>query len=215
MFQDRADAGAKLLAELPSLDPARTVVIALPRGGVPVAEVIADALGIPLDVALVRKVGVPGHEELALAAVTDGTDPKLSINQDVARAVGLSDQEIWALAKDELAEIDRRRESYLGGRAPIPIKNKSVLLVDDGIATGATMRAALDLLRAQCPARLILAIPVAPVDRLAALAHLADEVICLSTPDPFGAVGAHYRHFDQVPDRAVTEALARNANRPS
>ncbi len=211
MYESRVDAGEKLLASLPRLDPKDTVVVALPRGGVPVAEVIADGLGAPLDIVLVRKVGVPNHKELALAAVTDGSDPKLTVNPELAGALGLSEDDIWQVARPELAEIARRRKIYLGGRASLPVQGKTVLVVDDGIATGATMRASLQLLRAQKPNRLILAVPVAPEDTLRDLAAEADEVICLETPSPFIAVGAHYWRFDQVSDEAVTAALARNA----
>jgi putative phosphoribosyl transferase len=210
MFEDRIDAGRKLAAALPPLDPAQTVVIALPRGGVPVAEVIAQAIGAPLDIALVRKVGMPGQEELALAAVADGPEPSLVVNKDVARFAGLSEKEIRALAEPELAEIDRRRQVYLGGRPPVPVAGRTVVVVDDGIATGATMRVALKALRAQGPARLILAVPVAPAETVEELSAEADAVVCLSTPSPFVAVGRHYLRFDQVPDRVVIETLARH-----
>ena len=209
-FKDRADAGHRLLAMLPPLDPADTVVIALPRGGVPVADVIAHAIGAPLDVTIVRKVGLPNNPELAVAAVTDGAAPKLFVNEDVARAVGRTEDDIWKLAKSELTEAERRRMRYLGERPPVQIAGKTVLVVDDGIATGSTMHAALGLLRSQEPARIILAIPVAPEESLAEFSDVADEVICLATPRPFYAVGAHYGNFDQVADDTVTDALARN-----
>ena len=211
MLKDRADAGSKLMAKLPSLDPSETIVVALPRGGVPVAEVIADELGASLDIVLVRKVGMPGQPELALAAVTDGPNPRVSINRDLAQAAKISDDEIWDMAQSQLAEIERRRDRYLGGRAPLPIEGKTVLLVDDGIATGATARAALRLLRAQKPRRLILVVPVAPASTLQELIADVDDVVCLSTPRPFVAVGSHYQHFDQVPDRVVAKALEGNA----
>lgn len=214
MYRDRAQAGARLLERLPPLDPAETVVIALPRGGAPVAEVIARSLGAPLDLALVRKVGLPGHRELALAAVTDGDNPQITINRDVARHARLTDEEIMELAKPELAEIDRRRALYFGERPRPSVKGKTVLVVDDGIATGSTARAALALLRAQEPARLILAVPVAPVDILSEIDREVDDVICLSSPSPFIAVGAHYLNFDQVDDRTVIEILER-ANAPN
>lgn len=210
MFNDRADAGARLLAQLPPLDAAQTVIVALPRGGVPVADVIAEALGAPLDVALVRKVGLPGQEELALAAVTDGDDPQISVNDAVARFANLGEDRIRDLAQRQLPEIDRRRVLYLGGRRPLPVRGKTVVVVDDGIATGMTMLAALKLLSAQDPARLIVAVPVASHEALEGLAPLADEVVCLSTPRPFVAVGMHYRHFDQVPDEIVVEILKRH-----
>jgi len=206
MFDDRANAATMLLAKLPVLDPGKTVVVALPRGGVPIGAIIADALGAPLDIALVRKVGLPGQRELALAAVTDGTEPRLSINRSVASYAGLTESQIWELAKPELAEIDRRRDRYLGGRPPLPVRGKTVLVVDDGIATGTTMRAALEFLRAQEPAKVIVAVPVAAEDSLEGLD--ADQIVCLKTPDPFIAVGVHYRYFDQVSDDTVVRLLS-------
>lgn len=210
MFQDRAEAGRKLAARLPQSVQRDTVVIALPRGGLPVAEVIAETIGAQLDIALVRKVGLPGQKELALAAVTDGETPRISINRDVADSAGYSDEDIWDLAREQLREIDRRRSVYLSGRATVPVAGKSVIVVDDGIATGATMRAALQFLRAQGPRRIVVAVPVAPREVVAEMAQVADEVICLDTPEPFYAVGAHYRHFEQVPDEAVAAILARH-----
>ncbi len=210
MFQDRAEAGRRLLAALPPLKGAETVVVALPRGGVPVAEPIAEALGAPLDVVLVRKVGVPGHRELALAAVTDGDDPVLSVNEAVARHAGLDRAAIRELAQPQLDEIARRRETWFAGREAIEVKGKTVIVVDDGIATGATMRASLRALRARDPARIVLAVPVAPADTLEDLEGLADTVLCLETPQPFIAVGAHYQSFGQVPDAEVGVALARS-----
>lgn len=213
MFTDRTDAGRKLLENLPPLDPAGTVVLALPRGGVPVAEVIAEGLGAPLDIVFVRKVGMPGHRELALAAVTNGSDPALTVNEALARSTGFGRDRIWELAQPELHEIARRRDLYLGGRAALPLKGKTVIVVDDGIATGATMRASLALVRKRQPARVILAVPVAPADTLDSLAALADEVLCLETPSPFYAVGTHYRNFEQVSDAEVAAALSRSAER--
>lgn len=213
MFTDRTEAGERLLAALPELDKDGSVVVALPRGGVPVAEVIAAARDLPLDVALVRKVGVPGQPELAVAAVTDGAEPQISINEDVARATRLTQADIRDLAEVQLQEIARRRALYLGGRDPIPLRGRTVLVVDDGIATGATARAALQLLRKQAPAALILAVPVAPPETLAALEEDADRVICLETPRAFQAVGLHYRDFTQVSDSAVSAAIARNRAR--
>ena len=213
MFRNRQDAGRRLLDRLPPLAAEDTVVIALPRGGLPVAEVIAEAIGAPLDIALVRKVGYPGQPELALAAVTDGDNPQLAVNQDVARIAGLNDADIRALAEPELAEIHRRRQLYLKGRPPVPLTGKIAVVVDDGIATGATMRAALRLVRAAGPSRLIVAVPVGPADRIADLKRDCDELSGLETPQPFHAVGLHYQVFDQVPDATVTEILERHAHR--
>lgn len=209
MFADRADAARRLLDRLPPL-PADTVVIALPRGGLPLADVIATALNLPMDIALVRKVGMPGQPEFAAGAVTDAGGVAVTVNPE-ALAAGLSEDQVRAMARDELGELRRRRETYLGGRAPLPIKGKTVLVVDDGIATGATMRAALRLLRAGGAARLVLAVPVAPPDTLAALARDADEVICLETPSPFYSVGMHYRVFGQVDDDEAIAILRRHA----
>lgn len=215
MFRDRTDAGKQLLERMPTLDAAEVVVEALPRGGVPVAEVVAEGLGAPLDIVMVRKVGLPGQRELALAAVTNGADPVLTVNEHVSRSAGLNIDRIWELAEPELREIARRRELYLGGRPAIPIKGKAVIVVDDGIATGATMRASLRHVRARGPARLILAVPVSPADTLAELSAMVDEVVCLETPRPFHAVGVHYTSFEQVSDAAVKSALARASNRMS
>lgn len=203
-FTDRQDAARRLLAALPELGP-DVVVEALPRGGVPLAAVVARALSAPLDLVLVRKIGVPGHEELAVAAVTDGAAPV--INRDVARQARLTEEDIDRLARPQQEEIVRRRALYLGGRAAVPVAGRTVLVVDDGIATGATMRAALKLLRAKGAARIVVAVPVAPREALAELRREADEVVCLTAPEPFYAVGQVYDDFAQVSDREVVEAL--------
>ena len=213
MFTNRDDAARRLLQRLPTLEPSSTVILALPRGGLPVADVIAEALGAPLDIVLVRKIGVPGQPEFAVGAVTDGNEPRITINDDVARLTGLEAAQIRALAQQELPEIDRRRELYLKGRPPVPLTGKTVVVVDDGIATGATMRAALRLVRDAGPARLIAAVPVGPADTIAALAADCDSLICLESPADFRAVGLHYRDFGQVPDAVVTEILERHAHR--
>jgi putative phosphoribosyl transferase len=213
MFEDRREAGHDLLKRLGRLDPENSVILALPRGGLPVADVIADALAIPLDIVLVRKIGVPGQPEFAVAAVTDGKTPKITVNEDVARMTGLGAAEIARLAERELPEIDRRREIYLKGRPPLPLAGRVVVVVDDGIATGATMRAALRLVRDAGPARLIAAVPVGPTDTIASLQPECDEVICLECPAHFRAVGLHYREFEQVSDAVVTKILERHAHR--
>ena len=213
MFTDRREAGQRLLERLEQLDPKNTVILALPRGGLPVADVIAEALGVPLDIVLVRKVGVPGQPELAVAAVTDGQSPKITVNEDVARMTGLDHADIARLADRELPEIHRRREIYRNGRPPISLAGKIVVVVDDGLATGATMRAALRLVRDENPARLIAAIPVAPAAAIAALESESDEVICLECPSEFRAVGLHYRDFGQVSDATVSSILDHHARR--
>jgi len=208
MFKDRAEAGRLLADRLGPLDPATAIVLALPRGGVPVAAEIARASGVPLDLVFVRKIGAPGQPELALGAIVDGAEPQLVINTEVARAFGLGDDRVRARAEPLLAEIERRRETWLGGRQPLPLKGKTAIIVDDGIATGASIRAALKAVDAQAPARVTVALPVAPADAIADLAALADDVVCLQTPTPFIAVGNHYRDFAQVTDREVAEILA-------
>lgn len=208
-FRNRLDAGQRLAERLASLDTENAVVIALPRGGVPIGAVVADRLGIPLDVLLVRKISAPDQPELAVGAVTDGKAMRVTINRDIQSELGLSDDEIEELAKRELPEIERRRKSYYRDRAPIRLEGKTVIVVDDGVATGATVNSALRLIRAEEPARLILALPVAPADAIARLERVADDVICLQTPSPFYAVGAHYADFSQVSDQEVIEILNR------
>ncbi|PWJ20569.1 phosphoribosyltransferase [Jannaschia seohaensis] len=211
MFIDRKEAGERLLPRLQALDLDDVVVVALPRGGLPVADVVAEGLGAPLDIALVRKVGVPSQPEYAVAAVTDGDDPRITVNKDVARMARLDDAAIRELAERELPELRRRREVYLKGRPPVPLAGKNVIVVDDGIATGATMRAALHLIRDEGPARLVAAVPVAPRDTVEEMRRECDEVICLETPDFFQAVGLHYRDFRQVTDAEVATILHRHA----
>lgn len=209
-YQDRAEAAEVLLDALPPLTNHKTVVIALPRGGVPVAAPIADALGAPLDVILVRKVGAPGNPELAVGAIT-GADPKdLYLNTPVMRALELSQAEVQALAKKELSELVRRRDTYLEGHAPAPLEGRTVILVDDGIATGSTVRAALHAIRSKDPEEVILAVPVASSEVLAALQQDVDLVVCPEPHLPLGAVGAAYQVFTQTSDDEVI-ALLRSA----
>lgn len=210
-FCDRRDAGRQLLPLLPRLDREKSVVVALPRGGVPVAEEIARPLDLPLDVILVRKVGLPRHPELAVAAVADGAEPVLIINREIARQAGLSDADIKALATPELAEIERRRKLWHRARPVMAVAGKTVVVVDDGVATGATMKAALDALRKAGAERLILAVPVAAPDALAELRKRVDEAICLCAPERFTSVGGHYMDFRQITDAEVAEALAAQA----
>ncbi len=207
-LRDRSEAG-RLLAE--ALRPRVTppcVVLALPRGGVPVAREIARALGCPLDLVMVRKIGAPGQPELALAAVANGEAPVLVVNEEVRRMSGVDEAWLEAAKARELEEIARRRRRYLADRAPAPVTGRTAILVDDGVATGATTRAALRAVRRRRPQRLILAVPVAPPETLSALAREADEVVCLHTPDDFMAVGQFYHDFHQVDDEEVMAALA-------
>jgi len=207
MFADRREAGRKLAQSLPEFERESTIVMALPRGGLPVAEEVALALNLPLDIVLVRKVGAPGYPELAVGAVTDGDDMRLTINKDVAGSIGLDEGQVRDLARKVLPELERRKKLYLGNRASLPVKGKTVIVVDDGVATGATLRAALDVLRQRGVERLVVALPVAPVEIMGELRKLADEVVCLQTPSPFLAVGAHYGIFDQVSDEEVIRIL--------
>jgi putative phosphoribosyl transferase len=212
-FTDRIEAGKRLAEQLPPVDPGNAVVVALPRGGVPVGAVIADQLGIPLDVIIVRKVGAPGQPELAVGAVSEREGMQVTVNREIAAALGLSDQDVERLAEAQLPVIERRQKEYFGDRKATPLRGKTVIVVDDGVATGATARAALRIVRREHPARIILALPVAPDDTLALLAKEADEVVCVDTPVPFLSVGTHYRDFSQVSDAEVIDALRQRAGR--
>ena len=207
-FEDRRDAGRQLAAALMRYQQSRAVVLALPRGGVPVGFEVAKALRTPLDLLLVRKIGAPGHAELGIGAVVDGAEPQLVMNEEIVRRVrpppGYIDEE----TRRQLAEIERRRHHYLGDRPPVRVEGRTAILVDDGIATGGTVRAALRGLSRIRPARLVLAVPVAPADSLDELAGDCDDVVCLATPEPFYAVGPHYRDFTQTEDDEVIRLLA-------
>ena len=178
-FVDRTDAGQQLSKALARYKDRRPVVLALPRGGVPVAAEIAAALGAPLDLILVRKIGVPFQPELAMGAVVDGGEPVIVRNEDVISLSGVSEQEFNTIRDQQLAEIERRRKLYLGDRPHPPVAGRTVLVVDDGVATGATTRAALHAIRLRKPSKLVLAVPVAPTDTLEKLRGEADEVVCL------------------------------------
>jgi len=208
-FRNRADAGRRLAAALAGYKNEQPVVLALPRGGVPVAAEIAAALHAPLDLVLVRKLGVPVQPELAMGAVVDGSVPIIVRNEDVIQLTGVSEEEVQAVCAEELAEIERRRQQYLGTRARVDPAGRVVIVVDDGIATGATTRAALRALRLRGPKKLILAVPVAPTETLAAMREEADEVVCLEDYADFGAIGFFYSDFRQTSDSEVIAALAR------
>ena len=207
-FADRPHAGRRLAAALDQFRGQDAVVLALPRGGVPVAFEVAKALTAPLDVLIVRKIGAPGHQELGLGAVVEGRDPQIVLNEEVVRLVAPPAGYIEAETVRQLAEIERRRRRYVGDRAPAPIAGTVAIVVDDGIATGGTMKAALRGVRRHGPARLVLAVPVAPADSLVALGAECDEIVCLATPEPFYAVGGHYRDFTQTEDDEVVALLA-------
>lgn len=208
-LENRAAAGRALAARLLDRRDAGAVVLALPRGGVPVAAEIASALGAPLDLVFVRKIGAPGEPELAIGAVVDGGHPETVVNEDVLAGVGAPPGYFESERDRQLAEIGRRRAAYLRGRAPVPLAGRTAIVVDDGIATGATVAAALRSVRAAKPARVILAVPVAAPDALDRLRAEADEIVCLSAPALFGGVGSHYRDFAQVSDDEVIALLDR------
>ncbi len=212
LFQDRRDAGRRLAERLAAQEYAEPVVLGLPRGGVPVAAEVADRLGAPLDVVLVRKLGAPDQKELAIGAVVDGAVPEIVLNDDIIEDLGVSQDHIDAEAGRELAVIERRRHAWLEGR-PFPvIAGKTVIIVDDGIATGATVRAALVAVRRGRPERLVVAVPVASREAVEHLRGFADEVIALEAPEAFGAIGYFYADFSQVEDEEVAAILG--AHRP-
>ncbi len=207
-FAGRQEAGRLLAARVVALGLRDPVVYALPRGGVPVAAEVADALHAPLDLVLVRKIGAPGQPELALGAVVDGDAPETVLNPHIVAATGASEAFIEAARRRELAEIERRRTRYLAGHPRVDPAGRDAVVVDDGIATGATARAALHALRRRGAARLVLATPVAPADTLEALRGEADEIVCLFVPAPFFGIGAFYRDFHQLADDEVVDLLA-------
>ncbi|TMM05756.1 MAG: phosphoribosyltransferase [Actinobacteria bacterium] len=210
-FYDRRDAGRRLAERLSAeLEGDDVIVLGLPRGGVPVAAEVAEALGAPLEVFLVRKLGVPGHEELAMGAIASGGVRVL--NEDVVGALGIGDEDIERVAGRELTELERRERAYREGRAAAELGGRTGVLVDDGLATGASMRAAVLAVRRSGAKRVIVAVPVAPRAACAALQNEADQVICLQTPEKFIAVGAHYDDFAEISDDEVTELLRRTTD---
>lgn len=207
LFQDRTDAGQKLARALTKYKAQHPVVLALPRGGVPVAAEVAAALDAPLDLVLVRKIGVPSQPELAMGAVTDGGEPAIVRNREIIEMCGISTQEFDAVCDRELAEIERRRNRYLGDRGRAEVAGQVVIIVDDGIATGATTLAAIKAVRARKPKELVLAVPVAAFDTVKKLQAEVDAIVCLDTPDELGAIGYFYRDFRQVDDEEVVAIL--------
>jgi putative phosphoribosyl transferase len=208
-FADRGEAGRRLADKLMHLKDRQPVVLALPRGGVAVGFEIARALDAPLDIVLVRKIGVPWQPELALGAVTDGTSHETFIDRDLATSLNVPESYIEEETVRQLEEIERRRKSYSQGRPALGVGGRTAILVDDGIATGSTMRVALRAVRRRGPARLVLAVPVAPPDTFAVLRDGADEAVCLETPARLEAIGFYYRDFHQMSDAEVTDLLAR------
>ncbi len=207
MFTDRVEAGKALAEAVAKLGLARPVVLALPRGGVPVAAEVARRLKAPLGLLIVRKLGVPGHEELAAGAVGGGTPPVTVFNEHVLAMIGMSEKDFAPRIAEKAREIEERRKTYLGDRAQPEVKGATAIVVDDGIATGATVKAALEVLKKQGAARVVLAVPVAPEDAVAEFEPLVDELVCLQTPEPYIAVGAHYARFPQTSDAEVVELL--------
>ena len=208
-FRNRSDAGRQLAKALAGYKDQQPVILALPRGGVPVAAQVAVALNAPLDLILVRKIGVPFQPELAMGAVVDGSVPIVVRNEDVIKLAGIDESEFKTVCDEELAEIERRRQRYLGSRKHVDVSGRTAIVIDDGIATGATTRAALRATRMRKPKRLVLAVPVAPTESLSALHGDADDVICLEDHEPFGAIGVFYADFSQVADEEVIEILKR------
>ena len=205
-FRDRSDAGRALTAALRQYANRNDIlVLALPRGGVPVAYEVARELGAPLDIFLVRKLGVPGHEEYAMGAIAEGG--AIVLDRDVMRELGIPPRAVESVIEQERAELERRARLYRHGRTPPQVRDRVVILVDDGLATGSTMRAAVQALKSLRPARIVVAVPVAPAETCEALRDVADEVLCLRTPEPFHAVGVWYVDFAQTLDTEVRDLL--------
>lgn len=211
LFADRREAGERLAAALVRFKTQRPVVLALPRGGVPVGFEIAKRLEAPLDVVLVRKIGHPVSPELAVGAIADGPRLEIFIDDKAVAELDVSESYLEAEIARQSYEIDHRRRLYFKNRAPIDIRQCTALVVDDGIATGATMRAALRAVRRRAPAKLVLAVPVAPSSTLESLRREVDEIVCLAAPEDFGAVGLFYADFRPVEDSAVIDLLDRAA----
>jgi len=209
LFRNRADAGRQLAKALLKYKSGHPVILALPRGGVLVEAEVAAALDAPLDLLLVRKIGLPSQPELAMGAVTDGEEPTIIRNDDVVELSGVSAQEFDVVCREERAEIERRRKRYLGDRARSEVAGQVAIIVDDGIATGATTLAAIRTVRRREPKELVLAVPVAPLDTINKLQPEVDAIVCLDMPEDLGAIGYFYRDFHQVSDDEVIATLKR------
>jgi len=213
-FRDRVEAGRMLattLQEYANRDD--VVVLALPRGGVPVGFEVAKALHAPLDVFVVRKLGLPGQEELAMGAIASGGVRVL--NRDLLRALRIPEEVVGQITQEEQRELERREREYRDERSPIDVRGKTVILVDDGLATGSSMRVAVLALKQKGPAQVVVAVPVAPADTCAELQSVADKVVCAVTPQPFLGVGQWYEDFSQTSDEEVRELLRRAATFPA
>jgi putative phosphoribosyl transferase len=209
LFRNRTHAGQKLARALIRYKSLHPVVLALPRGGVLVAAEVAAALDAPLDLVLVRKIGVPNQPELAMGAVTDGEQPMVVRNSEIIESCGISEQEFDGVANEELAEIERRRRRYIGDRAGAKVMGQVAIIIDDGIATGATTLAAIQAVRSRKPKELVLAVPVAPLDTVKKLHSEVDAIVCLDTPEELDAIGYFYHDFHQVSDEEVIATLKR------
>ena len=211
MFKDRVEAGKILADRLEAMGPFENpVILALPRGGVPVAYEVAKRLHAPLDVIIVRKLGAPFNEEFAIGALVEGEPERVVLNEEAVYRLGVGKEYLDQVVAKEREELHRRQQRYRARQNPLEnLEGKTVILIDDGIATGYTMKAALAAIREQNPASIIVAVPVAPPDTLPEIKRLSDQVVVLETPEPFWAVGAHYERFDQTSDEEVLELLKR------
>jgi putative phosphoribosyl transferase len=209
LFRDRHNAGLSLAEELARLELPDPVVLALPRGGVPVAGQVATRLRAPLDVIIVRKVGAPGNPELAVAAIVDGNPPDVVVNREIVEAYGLDEEALAELVKRERPELERRRIAFRGKRRQLAVTGKTAIIVDDGAATGTTVKVAIRALKRRSPREVVVALPVAPPETVRELEREGVRVVCLARPANFLALGYHYRDFTQVPDEAVNAELAR------
>ncbi|HUJ38430.1 MAG TPA: phosphoribosyltransferase family protein [Hyphomicrobium sp.] len=207
IFKDRKQAGELLAEEVARHGYADPVVFGLPRGGVPVAAEVAAKLKAPLDVILVRKIGAPTQPELAIGAVVDGATPEIVRNEELIRELGIPDEVVREEAQRQLEIIEARRKLWVAGRERVPVKGRTAIIVDDGIATGATVRASLHALKRQGSKRTVVATPVAPMQAVEALRQEADDVVCLEAPEYFGAIGFFYLDFSQVSDAEVSRLL--------
>ena len=207
-FRDRTHAGRALAAQLTAYaNRPDTLVLGLPRGGVPVAYEVAQALNLPLDICLVRKLGVPGHKELAMGAIA--SDGVRVLNYDVLSWLAVSDKTLEHVAAHELHELQRRDRAYRGDRPRPKIRDRTVIVIDDGLATGATIKAALEVLRSQQPKKIVVAVPVAPRSACQELANQGYQIVCLATPEPFYAIGLWYENFAQTTDEQVRALLTK------
>ncbi len=209
LFNNRHAAGQQLARALLSFHLLHPVVLALPRGGLPIGFEIAQSLNAPLDILLVRKIGVPSMPEVALGAVVDGSAHQVVWNESLIEALQFKNNDLEALKQQQLHEIERRRQIYRGTKLPPDLVGKTVIVVDDGIATGSTMKVALAALRRIKVAALVVATPVAPLDVWHSILRLIDKGVCLFCPQPFGSVGQYYDHFEQLEDQEVIDLLAR------